>query len=138
MKGMRNNDNGDEWNTVIMAITGITLMISAITTMEINAMTMMPAPKASRRPLATPAALGNHVGVLLEDHVVRLVVVQQGDGLELGGDAAGAATSALELPTEGGHDGVVGGRVVGLEGEGAAAVAGARLVAWGRRGMLVC
>lgn len=79
--------------------------------------------------LATAATLGNHVRVLLEDDVVSLVVVEEGDGFELRGDAAGTSTSTLEFPTEGGDNGVVGGGVVRLEREGAAAVARASLVA---------
>ena len=80
----------------------------------------------------TSASLDDHVEVLLEDDVVRLVEVEDGDGAELDGRAAGLGELvALHEMHEGLHDGVVGGVHVRAEGEGALPGAVERLVVVG-------
>ena len=77
-------------------------------------------------------ALDDHVLVLLEDDVAALVEVQNGDGRERGGRAAGLGDVAgAHEVHEGLHDGVVGGVHVGAQGEGALAGAVVGLVAFG-------
>ena len=76
------------------------------------------------------AALDHHVPVLLEDDIGRLVKVQDGDARELCGRAAGLGhILRLHEVHQRLDDGVVGGIHVGVEGEGALAVAVERLVA---------
>lgn len=74
------------------------------------------------------AAPGHHVIILLKDHVLIIIEVEEVDGVELVGHAAGAADALAQL--EGVDDGLHGGMVrrphvlTQREGAGALAVVG--------------
>lgn len=80
-----------------------------------------PAPPAS----VAAAAPGHHVIVLLEDHVLIIVEVEEVDGEELVGHTAGAADALAQLQgvDDGLHCGVVGRPHVLTQREGAGAFA---------------
>lgn len=81
----------------------------------------------------TAAAQRHHIVVLLQNHVLLVVEVQQADGLEFVGDAAGRPHVAgeFECVHDGAHRGVVGGSEVPPQREGARAGAVVSVVAAG-------
>lgn len=86
-------------------------------------------------PSVTAAAQRHHVVVLLQHHVLLIVEVQQTDGLEPVGDAAGGphlVAGELERVHDGAHRGVVGGPQVSAQGERAGALAVVGVVTPGR------
>lgn len=71
----------------------------------------------------TAAAQRHHIVILLQDHVLLIIEVQQADGLESFGNAAGRPNVAGEFERvhDGAHSGMVGGSEVAPQRERAGA-----------------
>lgn len=86
-------------------------------------------------PSVTAAAQRHHVVILLQNHVLLIIEVQQTDGLEPVGDTAGGShfvTRELERVHDGAHRGVVGGSEAPSQWERAGTLAVVGIVTPGR------
>lgn len=76
-----------------------------------------PSPGESFHPLPASASLHHHVLIILQHHSVLRVQVEQGDGAEGGGDAAGPRHCSIHRVYKGLNHGVAGGVHVVSQGE---------------------